>query len=589
MKLKTKLLAGFTLTALVTLIVGVFAVTKMNQINAADTMLYTHAAAPMAEISGIAVEFQRVRVNMAIISGTNDKNRQNQAIDKIKELRDSIGKKMSTFEKMLTGDAEKKDYSALVQCRDAFAKEYDKVLALVLAEKQEEAQRLLQGEVREAAHAYQTAIETLMAAKVAEAKALSGSNDDLASSSSKLVYAALALGFALSLGLGFMLTGGVMAQLGEDPGYLAEVAGKIAAGDLDVAFRPQKREGGVYHVMHGMVTAMKGKISEAEQKTAEAAEQARLAQIAMGEAHEAKAEAERAKAEGMLQAADKLEGVVERLTSASEQLSAQVEQSSRGAEQQARRVTETATAMEEMTSTVVEVARNASKAAETSDEARGKATTGAGVVDEAVQSIDEVHRQTLALKEDMTALGKQADGIGQIMNVISDIADQTNLLALNAAIEAARAGDAGRGFAVVADEVRKLAEKTMTATREVGESIAGIQTGTAKNIANFDHAAQVVNRATDLSKKSGEALREIVGLVENSSDQVRSIATASEEQSAASEEISRSIEEVNTISSETSQAMTQAAQAVAELANQSQVLKGLIEAMQNEGRGVKAA
>ena len=61
----------------------------------------------------------------------------------------------------------------------------------------------------------------------------------------------------------------------------------------------------------------------------------------------------------------------------------------------------------------------------------------------------------------MTRLGQQADSIGHILSVISDIADQTNLLALNAAIEAARAGDAGRGFAVVADEVRKLAEKTM--------------------------------------------------------------------------------------------------------------------------------
>ena len=112
-------------------------------------------------------------------------------------------------------------------------------------------------------------------------------------------------------------------------------------------------------------------------------------------------------------------------------------------------------------------------------------------------------------------LGKQAQGIGQILNVISDIADQTNLLALNAAIEAARAGEAGRGFAVVADEVRKLAEKTMTATGEVGEAIRNIQVGTQKNMSNVEQSVQAVVSATALADKSGNALVDIVNLVEH--------------------------------------------------------------------------
>jgi methyl-accepting chemotaxis protein len=180
----------------------------------------------------------------------------------------------------------------------------------------------------------------------------------------------------------------------------------------------------------------------------------------------------------------------------------------------------------------------------------------------------------------MTTLGQQAQGIGQIMNVISDIADQTNLLALNAAIEAARAGDAGRGFAVVADEVRKLAEKTMAATKEVGDAISGIQDGTRKNILNVEQTVGKIDDATVLATKSGESLSEIVVLVDMATDQVRSIAAASEEQSAASEEINRSIEDISRISTETSGAMHQSSQAVVELANQSRVLGGLIEEMQ---------
>ncbi|MEF3696566.1 methyl-accepting chemotaxis protein, partial [Desulfolutivibrio sp.] len=378
-------------------------------------------------------------------------------------------------------------------------------------------------------------------------------------------------------------------QLGEDPGYLYDIAGKIAAGDLNVAFRPQKAEGGVYAVLKKMVDTLKAKIAEADGKADVAAQKEKEALAAMQEAEEAKAMAESAKRDGMLQAASRLEGVVATVSSASEELSAQIEQSSRGSENQAQRVGETATAMEEMNATVLEVAKNASQAAETSDAAKRKAQEGSGVVDQVIREIANVHEQSLALKSDMDTLGKQAEGIGQIMNVISDIADQTNLLALNAAIEAARAGEAGRGFAVVADEVRKLAEKTMTATKEVGDAISGIQQGTKRNIENVERSAKSVEEATTLAKKSGESLTAIVNLVDAASDQVRSIATASEQQSSASEEINRSIEEISTISAETSQAMGQAAQAVSELAKQSQELQSLIEDMQSDNGGKTAS
>jgi len=152
-------------------------------------------------------------------------------------------------------------------------------------------------------------------------------------------------------------------------------------------------------------------------------------------------------------------------------------------------------------------------------------------------------------------------------------------LALNAAIEAARAGDAGRGFAVVADEVRKLAEKTMTATQEVGGVIRGIQEGTRKSITGVDRSVSIIESATQRATLSGESLAHIVNLVEQASDQVRSIAAASEQQSASSEEISRAVEQVATISAETAQAMGRASEAMSEMTQQAQVLRRLIQEM----------
>jgi methyl-accepting chemotaxis protein len=283
--------------------------------------------------------------------------------------------------------------------------------------------------------------------------------------------------------------------------------------------------------------------------------------------------------ESMARVAQEADLISERVSSASEELSAQVEQSSQGAAEQQSRTGEAATAMEQMNSSVLEVARNASGVADLAERTKGMAKDGETVVASVVQVIGRINSKATELKGDMTRLGEQAQGIGQILGVISDIADQTNLLALNAAIEAARAGEAGRGFAVVADEVRKLAEKTMNATRDVENSIKSIQDSVSKSVANTDATTSAIQESTELAGRSGQALKSIVTMVEQTADQVRGIATASEEQSAASEQINRSIEEISRISSETSDAMNQSAQAVADLARLAQELKSIIEQM----------
>lgn len=329
--------------------------------------------------------------------------------------------------------------------------------------------------------------------------------------------------------------------------------------------------------LKNMVVDLVKLLKTTEEKGLEAEEQTKLAKKALVEAEEARKAAENAKREGMLQAAEHLEEIVDQVTSASQQLSAQVEQSRSGAEVQRERSSEAATAMEEMNASVFEVAQNASRAAESADDARKQAEDGGGIVDNVISSIGEVDTAAGQMAKGLENLGKRAEGIGQVMNVITDIADQTNLLALNAAIEAARAGDAGRGFAVVADEVRKLAEKTMDATKEVGDAVSAIQDGTRSSINDMEKASGMIEESTSFASDAGESLSSIVNIVESTADQVRAIATASEQQSAASEEINRNTDEVNRIAGETSEAMEQSSQAVKELSRLSEDLKNIID------------
>ena len=394
-----------------------------------------------------------------------------------------------------------------------------------------------------------------------------------------VVYILIFICFAVvaGLALGYSIARLITVPLGQ----IVDTAKKISEGQLDVRTSFQRRDeiGVLNDSLQTMVASLKVKIEEATYLSENAKKEEAVARQAMGEAENARKAAQE-KTEAMGTVARSLREVAETVSSVTRGLSSLVEQSRAGAEAQARRISDTVAAMTEMSATVAEVSRNASNTATTSDAAKAEAESGEKVVSRVSTRVGSLQEEAGVLKDSMHKLGEQAEDISQIMNIISDIADQTNLLALNAAIEAARAGEAGRGFAVVADEVRKLAEKTMTATKDVGTAVGSIQSGAEASIGMVERTVSGILEVTNLSGKSGEALRSIVSIVEKSSDQVRVIATAAEQQSAAANEVSGAIEEVSGVSIRNAQAMMEAAKAVSDLVGQIHVLNTLVEKLQ---------
>ncbi|MGE5363891.1 MAG: methyl-accepting chemotaxis protein [Bacteroidota bacterium] len=270
-------------------------------------------------------------------------------------------------------------------------------------------------------------------------------------------------------------------------------------------------------------------------------------------------------AESMETAISEVSRTVGITVQASSQISESAVQIADGTKIQSDQSTEIASAIEEMTRTIFENSKNSSFASEAARQAGQKAVEGGGTVGESISGmlkIAEIVDETAVTVE---ALGQSSREIGDIIQVIDDIADQTNLLALNAAIEAARAGEQGRGFAVVADEVRKLADKTSLATKEITTMIRTIQEETNSAVESIKEGTAVVSKGKELAQKADVSLREIIQETDKVAELVSQVAVASEEQSATVEQISRSVEGISGVIQKSVDGTTMTAHAAEEL------------------------
>ena len=276
------------------------------------------------------------------------------------------------------------------------------------------------------------------------------------------------------------------------------------------------------------------------------------------------------------QALSEVSVAVQATANASNEISSGAEEMAAGAQEQSSQTAEVASAVEEMTKTILETSKNSLTASDAAKNSGIIAKEGGRVVNETILGMNHVAEVVKKSALTVQALGKSSDQIGEIIQVIDDIADQTNLLALNAAIEAARAGEQGRGFAVVADEVRKLAERTTKATKEIAVMIKQIQRETEGAVISMEEGTIEVEKGKELANNAGQALNEIIESADDVMDLATQVAAASEEQSSAAEHISKNLDSINNVTQQSAAGIQQIARSSEDLNRLTNNLQSLI-------------
>ena len=278
-----------------------------------------------------------------------------------------------------------------------------------------------------------------------------------------------------------------------------------------------------------------------------------------------------------------MRNLVHRIKNAAQQVAVESERSRQTATElteatlkQAAQITETTDRVMTMAKSMQDMSQSAENSAEVAQGSVTTAKRGSEAVQNTIRGMDEMRGQIQETAKRIKRLGESSQQIGEILELINDIAEQTNILSLNAAIQAAMAGEAGRGFAVVADEVQRLAERSGEATKQISGLVKTIQTDTNEAVASMEQATNGVVEATRLADTAGQSLGEIESVSEQLSDLIVKIARDALEQSETATTVSGSMAQISETTTLTSSGTRQTAESIGKLSDLARELQASV-------------
>lgn len=495
MTIRTKIIAAFGLVLGCTVALGLFSLSRLDQLEGAAAEVRNDALPSVRGLGAMAQSAERMRLNQWI-SALAPARRDKQVVN-INEQVKIFDAAYEAYKPLVSPGEEAALANSIGESWAEYKKASAALDALVIKGDAAQSEAFL-GEMTPATNRFRNAMQAAADYNVRAGKIIADRGEAISRSAHTWIAVALCVMALFCLILGYSMIRGISTPIGQMTNAMRRLADRDMSAAIPGVGRGDEvgdMAGALQVFQQSMIRA--DELAAAEQMEHEVKEQRAARLEALVTAFERKAGA----LVGVLASAStELEATAQAMSSTAGETGQQATTVSTAAEEASAGVQTVAAAAEELTSSIDEISRQV---------AQSSKITGRAVAD--------AHRTDGIVR----ALADGAQKIGQVVQLIADISGQTNLLALNATIEAARAGDAGKGFAVVASEVKNLASQAGRATEEIGLQIGQIQSATREAV---------------------DAIRAITGTIEEVSAIATAIAAAVEEQGAATAEIARNVQ-----------------------------------------------
>lgn len=545
MKLKVgaKILLGFAVVLILLGVVAFFGVTGLTSV---DDQFSSVLDKRIPVTKGVLIEQNLTnryigQVRAFMLYGKQD------ALDQIKTIKDERNLVEKDLTKNLTTEKGRNLLGKLTAASDKYDLNAQKIIELYKVGKNEQAGPYIT-EATKAANEFLAAADeltnlndSLIKSNVSDAKNFAASKKQLSLILS--IFATL-LGIVIAFVIGRSISKPLVA--------LTAAAQTMATGDLTLEIPDIKTKdetqtlGDAFKTMVANIKDLIQQINSTSNQVAATSEQLSVNSEETAKASQQVAKAIEEVARGTTEQTRNVTDTVRTV----DQVTQAIEQIAGGAQEQNRNVMTTTELVEGMSTKIELMSKGMEEVKEASAHSGIIAKDGGQAVNKTVVGMERVKEAVFETANRIKELGEQSIQIGEIIQVIDEIAEQTNLLALNAAIEAARAGEHGKGFAVVADEVRKLAERSGKATKEIASLITNIQKGTNVAVESMEIGTKEVEEGVAVAQEAGKSLEEIVSVVGRSNEGVIEITKIIAEIMAASKEVSNAISNVAAITEE---------------------------------------